>query len=116
MDSSLACIAIITNLHNVPVSLKALQKKYQDNGEIINLGLMINILNQLNFSAIAYQYPIEDIYQIDLPCIIHWNLSSFKILTAIEDDSLSLEDSTNRTMKISIDVFERHYNEVVLVV
>ena len=82
-ECGLACIAMIANFHNLNVDMVALRRRYQTSLKGSSLKNIIDILEEIGFSTRPIRCELEELGNVRFPCIVHWNLNHFVVLTKI---------------------------------
>ena len=85
-ECGLACIAMISGHYGNMLSLsKIRQQCVQNNYSLQGMNLLqLTQLAELNeLTARAFQCEIDELESLTLPCILHWDLQHFVVLTKI---------------------------------
>lgn len=113
-ECGLASLAMISSYHGAKVNLTPLRKIYSIDNSGLTLRQLINIANDLDFSCRALKCPIEKIENLVLPCILHWDMKHFVVLTKIKKNTIYINDPALGRRKLSFDEFGECYTGVAL--
>lgn len=91
-ECGLACLAMISSFYGYKINLSPLRKKITLDSNGINLKQLMNVANQLHFSSRALQCSLNEIEQLSLPCILHWNMDHFVVLTRVTKNTIFIND------------------------
>mgnify|MGYP003441782064 CR=1 FL=1 len=110
----LACVAMIFMAHNSKESMTGLQKKYPQFSSGMSLKTIIDIFNQYGFVTRPLHCPIDEIQNIQLPCIVHWDMKQFVVLNGVDGGIFTVLNPADKKSRYTKDEFEQHYSEVAL--
>ncbi|MFA0225653.1 peptidase domain-containing ABC transporter [Vibrio splendidus] len=113
-ECGLASLAMISSYHGAKINLTPLRKIYSIDNSGLTLRQLINIANDLDFSCRALKCPIEKIENLVLPCILHWDMKHFVVLTKIKKNTIYINDPALGRRKLSFDEFGESYTGVAL--
>ncbi|WP_305425536.1 peptidase domain-containing ABC transporter [Photobacterium leiognathi] len=100
-ECGLACLAMISSFYGYKINLSPLRKKITIDSNGINLNQLMSIANELNFSSRALQCTLNEIEQLNLPCILHWNMDHFVVLTRVTKNTIFINDPAFGKRKIN---------------
>lgn len=106
-ECGLACLAMIAGHHGYNIDLFSLRKKFSVSLKGLSLESLIRHAAALDFSARAVRVEPSDLNGIRLPCILHWNLDHFVVLTEVRSSVLGVA----RFTVIDPAIGERRLNE-----
>lgn len=72
-ECGLACLAMILNFHGHRVDLNGLRARYATSQQGLTLQSLITLADRLQLSSRALRMELEDIPQLQLPAILHWD-------------------------------------------
>lgn len=110
----LACIAMIFAFHGVAIDLDRLVKGYFQFSQGIGLRDIIAILEELDLVVRALQCPARELHNLQMPCILHWDMKQFVVLKDIQEYRFTVVDPASKKLTLSLDEFEQHFGEIVL--
>lgn len=82
-ECGLACIAMIASYHGHFISLRELREQASIGTKGATLGTLCRVANALELIARPVRVELESISSLTTPCVVHWNLSHFVVLTKI---------------------------------
>ncbi len=68
----------------------------------------------LNFSSRPLRLEITELAQLQLPCILHWNLNHFVVLTKVARNHVVILDPAVGERRLKLDEVSRHFTGVAL--
>lgn len=113
-ECGLACLAMISSFYGYKINLSSLRKKVTLDNNGINLKQLMNVANQLHFSSRALQCSLNEIEQLSLPCILHWNMDHFVVLTRVTKNTIFINDPAFGKRKIHRKEFSDSFTGIAL--
>lgn len=113
-ECGLACLAMISSFYGYKINLSSLRKKLTLDNNGINLKQLMNVANQLHFSSRALQCSLNEIEQLSLPCILHWNMDHFVVLTRVTKNTIFINDPAFGKRKIHRKEFSDSFTGIAL--
>jgi ATP-binding cassette subfamily B protein RaxB len=83
-ECALACIAMVACAHGYEVDLSVLRQRFPISLKGATLDQVITICEKLGLLTRAVRAEVEELNQIKLPAILHWDLRHFVVLTKID--------------------------------
>ena len=68
----------------------------------------------LRLASRALQCPVEDLPKLALPCILHWDMNHFVVLTKVSGKSASINDPAIGRKTMPLSEFNRHFTGIAL--
>lgn len=78
-ECGLACLAMVSEAHGRPVSLAALRRQAPPGRQGLDLRHLMRVGESLNLTSRALRLEPEDLPQIRMPCILHWDLRHYVV-------------------------------------
>lgn len=101
-ECGLACIAMISSYYGYQVNIPPLRKKSNLDSNGMNLKQLMELADQLKLSGRALQCSLEEIGDLKLPCILHWDMQHFVVLTGVTKNTIYINDPASGKRKISL--------------
>lgn len=113
-ECGLACLAMVATFHGHRVDLNTLRRRYPISLNGVTMRGLMQIANQLGMACRPIRIDIEDLPQIKLPAILHWDLNHFVVLKAIKRQSLSIHDPARGDILVKMNEASKHLTGVTL--
>ncbi len=94
-ECGLASMAMIATSHGHKLDMPAIRKRYSANLKGMNLQQLIELGDNLGLASRALQCPIDEVHKLSTPCILHWDLNHFVVLTKVSGKGSSAKFSIN---------------------
>ncbi|CAH1584186.1 Putative toxin transporter [Vibrio jasicida] len=113
-ECGLASIAMISSYYGNKVNIASLRGHMIVGNQGMNLKQMMEASVKLGLTSRAIQCPMEDIKQLVLPCILHWELDHFVVLTGISKRGIHVNDPAVGKRILTLSEFSNSYTGIVL--
>ncbi|WP_261373717.1 peptidase domain-containing ABC transporter [Yersinia mollaretii] len=113
-ECGLACLAMIAGWYGFQVDLPSLRLQFNISQRGITLQQLLDKAEELNLAGRAVRLEIEDIGQLVLPCILHWDMNHFVVLKAVKGNKLELLDPAKGYLVMLLKDVNRHFTGVAL--
>ncbi len=82
-ECALACIAMVAGYHGFETDLIALRRRFEFSLKGATLKQLMAVAEEIGFSSRPLRGEVDDLQELNLPAILHWNLNHFVVLTKI---------------------------------
>lgn len=91
-ECGLACITMIASHHGHQINLATVRSRYAVSLKGANLQHLLQLADQLNLAGRALRLELEELGQLSLPCVLHWNMNHFVVLKKVSKHSIVILD------------------------
>ena len=113
-ECGLACLAMVASYHGYETDLASLRRRFSISLKGSNLQQLIEIGQQLHLSSRPLRGETEDLTQIKLPAVLHWDMNHFVVLTRIRGQRYTLHDPGRGQIVLNRQELAKHFTGVVL--
>ncbi|WP_374324692.1 peptidase domain-containing ABC transporter [Azonexus sp.] len=113
-ECALACIAMVAGYHGLRTDLATLRRVFLVSIKGSTLGHLMQIAQSLKLTTRPVKLELEDLPQLRLPCILHWNFNHFVVLKAVERNTVTIHDPAFGLRKLSLDEVSGQFTGVAL--
>ena len=113
-ECGLCCLAMISSYFGNNFDLISLRNKFTISYNGLNLKQMIQIAERMKLSANAVKLNLDEINNLRLPCILHWDLDHFVVLTKVKRKTFVVHDPAKGIREYSFDELSQHFTGVAL--
>lgn len=92
MDCGATCLRIIFKYYGLLVSIHKIRKLCQTTKNGVNLLGISEAAEKLGFRTYGVRLSIEQLQEVELPCILHWNQNHFVVLYKIKRGKYYVSD------------------------
>ncbi|MDX9768149.1 MAG: peptidase domain-containing ABC transporter [Ectothiorhodospiraceae bacterium] len=113
-ECALACIAMVAGYHGLRTDLATLRRIFLVSIKGSTLGHLMQIAHSLKLTTRPVKLELEDLPQLRLPCILHWNFNHFVVLKAVDRNTVTIHDPAFGLRKLSLDEVSGQFTGVAL--
>jgi len=121
-ECGLAAMAMIACYHGHKLDMPAMRKHFSANLKGINLQQLIELGDSLGLASRALQCPIDEVHKLATPCILHWDLNHFVVLTKVSGKGslsgnkakFSINDPAVGKRTLTTEEFGKHFTGICL--
>ncbi|KAB1180282.1 peptidase domain-containing ABC transporter [Photobacterium damselae subsp. damselae] len=113
-ECGLACLAMIASYYGLKIDVAKLRKHCNLGLQGMNLKNIMDISSELELATRAVKCELEDLKHLSLPCILHWDLDHFVVLTKVTKKWITINDPAVGKRKLSITEVSNSFTGVVL--
>ena len=115
-ECGLASMAMVASFHGHKLDMPAMRKRYSANLKGMNLQSLIELGDSLGLASRALQCPIDEVHKLATPCILHWDLNHFVVLTKVsgKGTKFSINDPAVGKLTLTAEEFSKHFTGVCL--
>lgn len=113
-ECGLACLAMIAGYHGYYTDLFTLRQKYPISQKGATLQRIVAIANSIDLTTRPVRLDLEELNKLRLPCILHWNMNHFVVLTSVSMRKITVLDPALGERTISIKDASKNFTGVAL--
>jgi ATP-binding cassette subfamily B protein RaxB len=105
---------MVSNAHGLRLDLSEVRRRFSVSLKGANLQQLITHASQLNFSSRPLRLELDELAQLQLPCILHWDLNHFVVLKKVGRGNITILDPAVGERKLPLAEVSRHFTGVAL--
>ena len=113
-ECGLASIAMVASYYGHQLDMPAMRKRFSANLKGMNLRQLIDLGDSLGLASRALKCSVEDVPKLTFPCVIHWDMNHFVVLTKVTKKKVFINDPAMGKKTLSIKEFSQHFTGIVL--
>ncbi|MES2056645.1 MAG: peptidase domain-containing ABC transporter [Pseudomonadota bacterium] len=113
-ECGLACLAMAAANAGHRVDLAGLRRLYPISSQGMTLAELMRIAGAIELSPRAVRLEIEELGELQLPAILHWDLSHFVLLERVSGNRVTILDPAAGRRILSVTEVSRHFTGVAL--
>ena len=113
-ECGLACLTMIAAFHGHDVDLAGLRRRFPVSAKGATLARLIAIADRLNLAARPLRTEPEQLRDLRLPCVLHWDMNHFVVLARVGRDQVELHDPARGAVRMSLAELGRHFTGIAL--
>ena len=113
-ECGLACLAMVGSQYGLHLDLSSLRRRFAISAKGTSLPQIVKYSQSLEFSSRPLRLELDELQQLRLPCILHWNLNHFVVLEKVGRNKVSILDPAVGRRVLSLDEVSRCFTGVAL--
>ncbi len=113
-ECALACLAMVAGAHGHRVDLPTLRERFSLSLKGATMADLVRMAGAMRMHPRAVRAEPDQLAQLALPCILHWDLNHFVVLTGVRGNSVTLHDPARGERRMKLDELSRHFTGIAL--
>jgi ATP-binding cassette, subfamily B, bacterial CvaB/MchF/RaxB len=113
-ECGLACLAMIASAHGHETDLLTLRRRFELSSRGATLARLMEIAEQLGFANRAVRLELDELPQLQVPCILHWDLNHFVVLVKADAQRITIHDPALGERTLTMKEVSPHFTGVAL--
>lgn len=113
-ECALASLGMIISMHGGRTQLSELRRRFPLSLKGARLNHLIAMAQQLGFATRPLRLGMENLSQLQLPCILHWDLNHFVVLAKVGKGKVTILDPAIGERILSLDEVSRSFTGIAL--
>ena len=113
-ECGVACLAMIVGYHGQPCEITELRRRLSVSLKGTSLKHLVGMAERLGFAARPLRLDLDELRQLNTPCILHWDLSHFVVLARVTRDAIVIHDPGVGVRRLPMAAVSRHFTGVAL--
>jgi ATP-binding cassette, subfamily B, bacterial CvaB/MchF/RaxB len=105
---------MLSSAHGLRVDLAELRQRFSISLKGANLAQLMQHAKTLGFACRPLRLELEELNQLQLPCMLHWNLNHFVVLTRVCGNKITLLDPAVGKRVMTLAEASAHFTGVAL--
>jgi len=113
-ECGVACLAMIAGWHGHHIDLSNLRSKFNVSTHGMAFAHLMECAQALKLSGRAVRVELEELSDLAVPCILHWDLNHFVVLKRIRGSDIEIHDPARGEIRMSLTQVNRHFTGIAL--
>jgi ATP-binding cassette subfamily B protein RaxB len=114
-ECGFVCVAMIANFHGLQINLPSMRRRFPISSvKGTPLASLIGLSHKLGFNSRPLRVEPEYLPQLQVPCILHWDMNHFVVLKQVTAQRVILHDPARGLVRLSHEEVSKHLTGVVL--
>jgi ATP-binding cassette subfamily B protein RaxB len=113
-ECGLACLAMIAARHGFDSDLATLRRRFSVSMKGATMADLVRVAGLLHLNPRAVRAEMEHLPQLELPCILHWDLNHFVVLKEVSGGRAVIHDPARGVRRLSLAEVSRHFTGIAL--
>jgi ATP-binding cassette subfamily B protein RaxB len=113
-ECGLACLAMVAAHHGLRSDLQSLRRRFTLSLKGATLIDLVRMADQMQLHARALRVEMDQLDQLALPCVLHWDLNHFVVLKELRRGHAVVHDPARGVRRLPLAEVSRHFTGVAL--
>ncbi|MFL5316364.1 MAG: peptidase domain-containing ABC transporter [Microvirga sp.] len=113
-ECGLACLAMVASFHGHRVDLNTLRRRHPVSLNGVTLRALLQVASQLRLVGRPLRLDLENLRQLRLPAILHWDMSHFVVLKSVGRQGITIHDPAAGERYLPVAEASKHLTGVAL--
>ena len=113
-ECALACLAMVVGAHGHRTDLATLRQRFSLSLKGATMADLVRMAGELRFNPRALRVEPQQLEQLALPCVLHWDLNHFVVLTEVKGNTVTLHDPARGVRRLKLHELSQHFTGVAL--
>ncbi len=113
-ECGLACLAMVAAYHGLRSDLQTLRRRFTLSLRGATMVDLVRMADGLQLNARALRVELDQLDQLVLPCVLHWDLNHFVVLKEVRRSHVVLHDPARGVRRVPLAEVSRRFTGVAL--
>jgi len=113
-ECGMACLAMIMGHHGNRIDLPTLRRRFSLSIKGSTLKDLMMTADRVGLATRAVRLDLDELSGLRLPCILHWSLTHFVVLTKVSGNKIVIHDPAFGRRVLGLDVVSREFTGIAL--
>ena len=113
-ECALACLVMVGARHGLRTDVPSLRQRFPLSLKGATMLDLLRIATQLNLSPRPLRAELKHLSGLQLPCILHWDLNHFVVLTGFRRGKAVIHDPSRGLRVMPLDEVSTHFTGIVM--
>jgi len=113
-ECGLACVSMIASYWGHAIDIASMRRRFSVSLKGVTLKGLIAIAQGMSLSPRPLKLEMEHLGELQLPCILHWDLNHFVVLKTVTSSHAVIHDPGVGERKLPLADFSKHFTGVAL--
>lgn len=113
-ECGLACLAMVATSFGIDVDLGSLRRQFEPSMRGASLKSLIAIADDLGLSSRAVKLPLDEIANLQVPAVLHWDLNHFVVLERVRRGKALIHNPDGGSKWYALTDLSDHFTGVAL--
>lgn len=113
-ECALACLTMVAGYHGHHADLAGMRRRFSTSLKGATLSRVIHIAHSLGLATRALRADMQYLRDAVTPCILHWNLNHFVVLSKVTSKGVEIHDPARGKLRMGIEEAGKHFTGILL--
>ncbi len=113
-ECGLACLAMVASAHGHRVDLPTLRQRFSLSTQGVTMADLVRMADALKLQSRALRAELGHLEQLQLPCVLHWDMNHFVVLVGLRRGVATVHDPARGVRRLPLAEVSAHFTGVAL--
>ena len=113
-ECGIACLSMIASYWGHQIDINTMRKKFTLSVKGVTLSRIMHIAHALHLQARPLKLELDELSNLTLPCILHWDMSHFVVLKRVSTSHVDIHDPAVGVRRLALTHVAKHFTGVAL--
>ncbi|XLZ68549.1 peptidase domain-containing ABC transporter [Massilia sp. SR12] len=113
-ECGLACLAMVCSFWGYKTDLASMRRRFSVSLKGVTLKTLMTMSSAIGMNVRPLRLDLDQLNQLKLPCILHWDMNHFVVLKSVSGRSLMIHDPAVGERQLVISEFSKHFTGIAL--
>lgn len=113
-ECGIVCLTMIANYYGDLRDVRSIKKEFPSSTSGTTLRGIGEIAEKLGFMSRSLKLDVDEISDLNLPCILHWDFNHFVVLRSVNKNKVLIHDPNSGLCSLTFKEFSRHFTGVAM--
>jgi len=113
-ECGLACLAMVAAFWGHRIDLASMRRRFPVSLKGTTLKSLISMARAMSLQSRPLKLGLNNLDKLKLPCILHWDMNHFVVLTDVDRNGVVIQDPAVGTRRMSMEQVSKHFSGVAL--
>jgi len=113
-ECGLASLAMVASHFGLRIDLPTLRDRFSLSAKGATLADLVRIAGLMQLNARPLRAELEHLPHLQVPCVLHWDLNHFVVLTGVRGNVVTLHDPARGVRLLPMGEVSKHFTGVVM--
>lgn len=113
-ECGIACLAMIARFHGHDTDLAAMRRRFAVSRRGASLEALMRMAGALDLEPSPLRLEMDQLAQLQLPCLLHWDLNHFVVLASVGRRHVVIHDPASGVRRMPLEEVAEHFTGIAL--
>lgn len=113
-ECGLTCVGMIASYYGHQIDMVSLRQRFPASLKGSTLADVMSVAQSLGMGSRALRLDLDELHQLSMPCVLHWEMNHFVVLKRIEKNKLIIHDPARGVRKVLMDEVSTSFTGIAL--
>jgi ATP-binding cassette subfamily B protein RaxB len=113
-ECGLACVAMVASYWGHQIDIPSIRRRFSVSMKGVSLKGLMAMASGLSLQTRPLKLNLQHLFELKLPCILHWDLNHFVVLKSVSAKYVVVHDPGIGERRLTMEEFAKHFTGIAL--